>query len=475
MGAPAAVAEAVLVTGFLGAGKTTFIRDVLARQLAGGGRRFAVLVNDFGDTGFDGPLLQRAGLPVIEVEGGCVCCVAGGRLLDALHRIRSEIAPELLIVEGSGLADPWPLLEALHAVGFLVLGAPCLVDAVAHARLRNDPLYLRQIDAATLLLVSKAALAGSDATSAVERFLAERRSAAAVRVLGRDDAGLLPLLSGEALARRALPPDVRSDAERAWTWRPTGFPSLAALLESLQQEDGIYRVKGVCQFEESATPIALNWAFGHASTMPVATNDSSALTFLGPGATPALAARLPACAPWSAGEFEREGPLPAGAFDARPGAGFAWGRAVDELHAAEALVAFCDPGAGSLGLVIDAGLSDLLTDIGGQVLPVVLTDHRYATLRSAAARLARAGAARVVIMTRAASAEVIATLFGTQRTATVTPMYCLQAPAVALRGLDHRRAASVLRLLGTGHTRRAEHTAPYTTGGFASRPHATNL
>lgn len=479
MGARAAVPEALLVTGFLGAGKTTFIREMLAPQLAGG-RRFTVLVNDFGETGFDGPLLQRAGLPVVEVEGGCVCCVAGGRLLDALHRIRREIAPELLIVEGSGLADPWPLLEALRAEGFQVLGAPCLVDAVAHARLRNDPLYLRQIDAATLLLVSKAALAGSDATAAVQRFLGERRSASAVRVLGRDDAKLLRLLSGEPLPRRrALPPGARSDAERAWTWRPTGFPSLSALLELLQQEDGIYRVKGVCQFEESATPIALNWAFGHASTMPVATSEPGALTFLGPSATPALASRLPVCSSWTAGEFEREGPLPAGAFDARPGAGFAWGRAVDEARAAAALVEFCDPSAGPLGLVVDAALSELLTDVGGKALPVVLTDHRYSTLCRVVARLERAGAARALVMTRAASAEVIATLFGPQRAATITPAYCLQAPAVALRGLDRRRAGSVLRLLGIVHgtegwpSARPIHT--YTTGGFASRAHATNL
>jgi len=474
MGAPAPVPEAVLVTGFLGAGKTTFIRETLAPRLASG-RRFAVLVNDFGETGFDGPLLQRAGLPVVEVEGGCICCVAGGRLLEALHRIRREMAPELLIVEGSGLADPWPLLEALHAEGFHVLGVPCLVDAVAHARLRNDPLYLRQIDAATLLLISKAALVGWEATAAVERFLAERKPAAAVRALGRDDAGVLPLLSGEPLPRHARTPRARSDAERAWTWRPAGLPSLSALLECLQREHGIYRAKGVCQFEESATPIALNWAFGYASTMPVTVDGPSALTFLGPGATPALAARLPACASWAAGDFEHEGPLPAGAFDARPGASFASGRAVDEVRAVDALAAFCGPGAGPLALVVDAGLTDVLTGIGAEVLPVVLTDHRYSTLRSVAARIDRAGAARALVMTRAASAEVIASVFGFHRTATITPAFCLQAPTVALRGLDHRRAASVLRLLGIRHEGPAERVTPYTTGGFASRSHATNL
>lgn len=451
MHARAAVREALLVTGFLGAGKTTFIREQLVPRLAAG-RRFAVLVNDFGDVGFDGPLLERAGLPVIEVEGGCFCCAAGGRLLEALHRIRAELAPDLLIVEGSGLADPWPVLEALHAEGFHVVGVPCLVDTAAHSRLRNDALYLRQIDAASLLLVTKAAVAGGDATDATVRFLAERKTPAAICVLGRDDARALSLLAGASFALPAVrPPRARSRAERAWTWRPAGLPSLARLLAHLQDEPDVYRVKGVCQFEESATPIALNWAFGQASTMPVPQLESGALTFLGPAAGPELATRLPACAPWSGGDIEREAALPSGAFDARAAIGYVGGRAVPELDAAVALLDFCCDPATPTGLVADAALIDVLSDTPGAqrwFVPVALTDHRYATLVAAAARLARAGARRALVLTRAASAEVIALQFGPSCTATFTPAYCLQAPAVALRGLNRQRAAAVFTALG---------------------------
>ncbi len=460
MHARAAVPEALLVTGFLGAGKTTFIREQLVPHLAAA-RRFAVLVNDFGDVGFDGPLLERAGLPVIEVEGGCFCCAAGGRLLETLHRIRTALAPELLIVEGSGLADPWPLLEALHAEGFQVLGAPCLVDAAAHDRLRNDPLYQRQIDAASLLLVTKAAFAGANATDAAVRFLGERKTAAAVCVLGRDDARALSLLAGEPFAPPAArPPRVRSPAERAWTWRPAGLPSLAQLLAHLQDEPDVYRVKGVCQFQESATPIALNWAFGQASTMPLPQPKPGALTFLGPAAGPHLAARLPACAPWEAGDIEREVALPAGAFDARPGIGHVGGRAVPELDAAEALLDFCADPDVPTGLVADIALADVLAEASGamrRLVPVVLTDHRYATLVAAAARLERTGARRALVLTRAASAEVIASRFGASRAATFTPAYCLQAPAVALRGLNPQRAAALLSALGKTRSAGRQH------------------
>ncbi len=441
--------EALLVTGFLGAGKTTFIRERLVPHLASSSRRFVLLVNDFGEIGFDGPLLRRAGLPVVEVAGGCVCCIAGGHLLDALHRIRREIASELLIVEGSGLADPCPLLEALHAEGFQTLGAPCLVDATAHARLRGDPLYLRQIDTATMLLVTKAALAGDEATASLVRFLAMRRSACAVRVLDGGDESLLSLLFGEAsVVRSPHLPRARSDAERAWKWRPAGLPSLAALLDCLQKEPGIYRVKGVCQFAESATPIALNWAFGHASTMPVPQTEPGALTFLGPAAGPELAGRLPRCASWCAGDIDSEGPLPGGAFDARPGIGYISGRAVDELTAAETLLDFCTSPSEPLGVVVDAALVDIVAESpAGRAVPIMLADHRYSTLHAVAARLWQSGVRRALIFTQAASAEVIATQFGLRSSATFTPRYCLQAPAVALAGLDHPRARSLLELI----------------------------
>lgn len=451
MQTPTPVPEALLVTGFLGAGKTTFVRDRLVPQLAAG-RRFTILVNDFGDVGFDGPLLKRAGLPVIEVDGGCFCCATGGRLLEALHRVRTELSPELLIVEGSGLADPWPLLEALHNEGWQVLGIPCLVDATAHARLCGDPLYRRQIDAATLLLVTKASLAGIESTNQTVRFLSERRAAAATCVLGRDDERVLSLLTGKpCVPSGAGPARVRSPAERAWTWRPAGLPSQARLLACLRDEPGIYRVKGVCQFQESATPIAFNWAFGEASTAPVPQLEAGTLTFLGPAAGPELASRLPACVSWSAGDIDRELALPAGAFDARDGVGYVGGRAVAELDAAEALLDFCADPERPIGVVADAALCDLLPAISG-IAVAVLTDHRFSTLADTATRLERAGAQRALVLTRAASAEVIASRFGPSRSATFTPAYCLQAPAVALRGLSVERAAAVLRAMRAGRS-----------------------
>jgi hypothetical protein len=290
-----------------------------------------------------------------------------------------------------------------------------------------------------------------------------------VRVLGRDDARILPLLEGATLTHPVRPQRVRSAAERAWTWQPGGLPWLAALLDWLQTTPDIYRVKGVCQFAESAMPLALNWAFGHASTMPVAQDDQGALTFLGPAAAPALARWLPACATWDAGDIADDPVLPAGAFDRRAGIGYVQGRAAAELDAADALLTFCDPHAAPLGLVVDAALRELAAVVGNARIRIVLTDHRYATLRAVATRMTEAGAQRALVLTRSASAEVIASHFGADRTATFTPACCLQQTAVALSGLDARRAAALIDLLAAGGDRAAAIVHPYTSrGGFCT-------
>lgn len=112
---------------------------------------------------------------------------------------------------------------------------------------------------------------------------------------------------------------------------------------------------------------------------------------------------------------------------------------------------FCSDPDTPIGIVADAALCDVLP-ANSQVAVAVLTDHRFSTLAQAATRLERAGARRALVLTRAASAEVIASRFGPSRSATFTPAYCLQEPAVALRGLNVQRAAAVLGALRAGRS-----------------------
>ncbi|MHA1189661.1 MAG: GTP-binding protein, partial [Alphaproteobacteria bacterium] len=112
---------ATIVTGFLGAGKTTLIRNLLQNA---GGRRIALIVNEFGDIGFDGALLSeqagdgtvapacKAG-DIVELANGCICCTVADDFLPAMEALLDrDVPPDNIIIETSGLALPQPLVKA---------------------------------------------------------------------------------------------------------------------------------------------------------------------------------------------------------------------------------------------------------------------------------------------------------------------------------------------------------------------------
>ena len=137
-----------IVTGFLGAGKTTLIRHVLAHAQ---GRRLAVIVNEFGDVGIDGEILKGCGdaaCPeenIVELANGCLCCTVADDFVPALDVILSRRpAVEHIVIETSGLALPKPLVQAFHWPAIksrvTVDGVVAVVDgpALAAGRVATD-------------------------------------------------------------------------------------------------------------------------------------------------------------------------------------------------------------------------------------------------------------------------------------------------------------------------------------------------
>ncbi len=120
-----------VVTGFLGAGKTTLIRNILENA---GGRRLAIIVNEFGDVGIDGEILKGCGVDacpeenVVELANGCICCTVADDFVPALDTILSrEPKVEHILIETSGLALPKPLVQAF---GWPAIKSRVTVDGV---------------------------------------------------------------------------------------------------------------------------------------------------------------------------------------------------------------------------------------------------------------------------------------------------------------------------------------------------------
>ncbi|WP_026380218.1 cobalamin biosynthesis protein CobW [Afifella pfennigii] len=195
---------ATIVTGFLGAGKTTLIRHILENA---GGRKIALIVNEFGDTGFDGGILSDCGSPacgeedIVELANGCICCTVADDFLPAMEALLArESPPDHIVIETSGLALPQPLVKAFawpavrHRV--TVDGVVTVVDAEAvaagrmasdEARLvaqreadaslgHDDPieeLFEDQLRCADLIVLSKADLVDEAGISTVEARIGE--------------------------------------------------------------------------------------------------------------------------------------------------------------------------------------------------------------------------------------------------------------------------------------------------------------
>ena len=226
-----AVIPATVITGFLGAGKTTLIRNLLAQA---NGRRIALIVNEFGDLGVDGETLRGCGdaacaeEDIVELSNGCICCTVAEDFVPTIEALLARPAPpEHIVIETSGLALPQPLVRAFAWPAIkgrvTVDGVVAVVDApaVAEGRFAHDPaavdaqraaddgldhetplseLYEDQIACADLIVVNKTDLLGeAEAAALAARIASEARPGAAVL---RAHQGRLPIeiLLGRGMA-----------------------------------------------------------------------------------------------------------------------------------------------------------------------------------------------------------------------------------------------------------------------------------
>jgi cobalamin biosynthesis protein CobW len=214
-----------VVTGFLGAGKTTLIRHLLENA---GGKRLALIVNEFGDVGVDGDILRSCGIDscpeenIVELANGCICCTVADDFVPALDQILAR-SPKVdhIIIETSGLALPKPLVQAFQwptvkgrvtvdGVVAVVDGAALAagkvasdLDALAAQRAGDDTLdhddpveevFEDQVACADLIILSKSDLIDADGAARANAAIGEHLSRA-VKVVptsnGKVDASLL--------------------------------------------------------------------------------------------------------------------------------------------------------------------------------------------------------------------------------------------------------------------------------------------
>lgn len=163
-----------LLTGFLGAGKTTFLKRIMD-SLAD--HKIGILMNEFGKISVDGMLLKKNGVDIVEINNGSVfCSCLKGAFIDALIAY-SELPIEYLFVEASGMADPSGIEQLLNSVigkvkgkEYNYQGAVCVVDALNFLEQAEVLLALeRQVAASNLIIINKADLVDEHVLKQVEQ------------------------------------------------------------------------------------------------------------------------------------------------------------------------------------------------------------------------------------------------------------------------------------------------------------------
>jgi len=204
-----------VLTGYLGAGKTTLLNRILSEPH---GKKYAVIVNEFGEIGIDNDLVVGADEEVFEMNNGCICCTVRGdliRILDGL--IRSKGKFDAIIVETTGLADPAPVAQTFFMDENV--GRRTKLDAVVtvadakwlNDRLKDAPEAKNQIAFADVILINKTDLVSSEELSDIE---ARVRSINPYAKLHRTERAKIPL--NEILERNAFDLDRILDIEPAF-------------------------------------------------------------------------------------------------------------------------------------------------------------------------------------------------------------------------------------------------------------------
>ncbi|QMT35808.1 CobW family GTP-binding protein [Neisseria wadsworthii] len=266
-------AKVHLISGFLGTGKTTALKSLMAQKNPD--EKWVILVNEFGEIGIDGAVLSDNGIPVAEIAGGCLCCVAGPQMGNTINRMVTGNKPDRILIEASGLAHAATVIDELKAPPFdqmLDIGA---VFTVVDPRQFTDPDYARQalykdqIGVCDVLVASKTDLCTPEQMAAFReqavKLFPPKAKVAEVQNAQMDIAWLdIPVVEKSRYRVKALPDNTMGFQSQGFTFpadRDFDGEKLTHFFNDLpKMTEGLVRAKGV--FRVLGTWVWLNWVDG---------------------------------------------------------------------------------------------------------------------------------------------------------------------------------------------------------------------
>lgn len=266
-------AKVHLITGFLGTGKTTALRSLMAQKNPQ--EQWLIIVNEFGEIGIDGAVLSDNGIPVAEITGGCLCCAAGVQLGDTINKMLRQQQPARIFIEASGLAHAAGIIDELKAPAFQtkidIAAVFTLVDPRQFIDINfyANPLYQDQVGVCDALLASKIDLCTPEIMQEfhkrAEKLFPPKALIAEIEQAQMQIAWLdIEVIEKSRYRMKSVPDNMQNYQSQGFTF-PAGInfdgEKLSHFFDELPKiTEGLIRAKGVFQILD--TWVWLNWTDG---------------------------------------------------------------------------------------------------------------------------------------------------------------------------------------------------------------------
>ncbi len=256
---------ALVVSGFLGSGKTSLVQHLLeCAQIEG--LRIAIVSNELGQLGVDRALLGTGGEAYVEIEGGCVCCELSDDLIETLDVLYREVSPDRIVIETSGVALPFDTqLNFWREPVSNWIGDDMAIVVVNAEQVRErrdlEGTFVDQVSSADLLVLNKVDLVPEDELDEVEALLRKiEPEAPLVRAVeGRLEPDLLFPPDAGAVDRTGTPPNAHPHTHEHFTtliWEVPPATTEQQIEDELHAE-GLLRAKGFVETERGLRLIQL--------------------------------------------------------------------------------------------------------------------------------------------------------------------------------------------------------------------------
>lgn len=294
-----------IITGFLGVGKSSMLTNTIKNHFTD--KQVAIIVNEFGEIGVDQNILKNVHSDVIEISEGCICCQMAEEFESGVLEIMNKYNPEIIFVETSGAAEPFPVFMSLQNLGISVDGVICVVDAKNYPSYMNNPTAKYQVGGSNIIVLNKTDLVNEEELSQAKTDIIEYKKKHDLKntltgktvfnnyflheaqngIVGKDVfEGTYDINEIVGIAENYHKHEHHDhdtiERKVVKIQKDIVFNDIDQILNILP--DNIYRVKGMVRTTDVPTPLIVNYSFGNVSFEELHDYEGeSILVFIGEG------------------------------------------------------------------------------------------------------------------------------------------------------------------------------------------------